>query len=127
MTKTELLTGQCMCGKVKFTIKGDVIGIVNCHCHDCQRLHGNYNPMVITDKENLLIDQGQEFLRSYESSNTAVRQSCSNCGSQMFKVQTQGPKAMISVGNIDNLNGYNTIKNIYTESAGDYYILPTTT
>jgi hypothetical protein len=124
MNEEKIMTGQCMCGQIKYEVSGPTVGIVNCHCKDCQRLHGNYNPLIVADKVNLNITQGEDLLKEFKSSDDAHRLFCSNCGSQLFKRQINGPKVMISVGNIENPIEYPVIKNIFTESAGFYYTIP---
>jgi hypothetical protein len=122
--KAQTITGKCMCEKVKFSISGQTAGLVNCHCKQCQRLHGNYNPMLVADKENLVITEGQEHLKTYNSSEDAERLFCDLCGSCLFKKQVKGPKILISAGSLDDTTGLKTLTNIFTESAGEYYDMP---
>jgi hypothetical protein len=124
MTNNEIITGGCMCGSVQYAISGDKIGVVNCHCKQCQRLHGNYNPMLVGEKANLIITKGDKDLTVFNSSESAQRCFCSKCGSQLFKQQTNGPKVMLSIGGLDESSDYHSIKNIFTETAGQYYEMP---
>jgi hypothetical protein len=36
-----ILSGQCICGAIQYELTSETIGVVNCHCKMCQRLHGN--------------------------------------------------------------------------------------
>jgi hypothetical protein len=117
------ITGKCGCGNVAFSASGAIEGIVSCHCKFCQRLHGNYNPMVLVNKEDFTFtnDAG---LAWYDSSDHARRGFCKDCGSALFKEQKQGPKVLISVGSLDDTTNWQNIKNVFTESAGHYYVMP---
>jgi len=116
------MTGQCACGSVKYAVEG-ATGVVSCHCKSCQRLHGNYNPMVVADKTafRLVEDVG---LAWYDSSEAARRGFCSRCGSALFKEQKTGPKILIAVGSLDDTASLTNVKNVFVEEAGHYYVMP---
>lgn len=117
------ISGACACGQVAFRAEGDIEGVVSCHCKLCQRLHGNYNPMVIVEKADFAFTE-EAGLAWFESSAEARRGFCSLCGSALFKEQTNGPKVLISVGALNETKGWENIKNVFTESAGQYYVVP---
>ena len=33
---------SCLCGGVKFKTKGQLRHVINCHCSQCVKTHGNY-------------------------------------------------------------------------------------
>ena len=35
-------TGGCLCGDVRFRIFGPLRDVINCHCGQCLRSHGNF-------------------------------------------------------------------------------------
>jgi hypothetical protein len=112
-----------MCGSVKYTVNGEVTGVVSCHCKGCQQLHGNYNPMIVTEKSDFTFteDKGVAW---YESSEENERGFCTHCGAAMFKRPKAGPKILISVGNIDDTSDLQNIRNVWTDEAGHYYVMP---
>lgn len=124
MGMKDVQEGGCMCGKVRFTFTPPFTGVISCHCKQCQRLHGNYNPLLIGEKVNFTFAGGEENVGWYESSEKAERGFCTTCGSVMFKRDKGGPKMKISVGCIDDTSGLKNIKNVGTESKGDYYVMP---
>lgn len=117
------ITGSCGCGSVAYEAQGDIEGIVSCHCKFCQRLHGNYNPMVLVNKTDFTFTN-EAGLSWYDSSDEARRGFCNRCGSALFKEQKQGPKILIAVGSLDDTTPWHNIKNVFTENAGAYYIMP---
>lgn len=115
-------TGKCLCGAVAFEADGEMFGVVSCHCKNCQRLHGIYNPMMVVEKTNFTVtnDQGLQW---YASSDEKSRGFCNRCGSAMFMRQEQGPKMLISVGCLDDTKGLKNVKNIWVEDADEYYVI----
>ncbi|MBI5456886.1 GFA family protein [Candidatus Kaiserbacteria bacterium] len=122
MDKT--LTGRCMCGAVQYEVNPPFTGVISCHCKDCQRLHGNYNPLLIAEKENFKFTKGEDDVEWYNSSESSERGFCKTCGSQMFKRDKTGPKIKISAGNIDDTSGLQNVKNVWTKEAGGFYTIP---
>lgn len=117
------ITGQCACGQVAYSAEGEITGVVSCHCKMCQQLHGNYNPMVVVNKEDFSFTH-EAGLAWFNSSTEARRGFCSVCGAALFKEQISGPKILVSVGSLDDTNEWKNIKNVFIEEAGTYYVMP---
>lgn len=76
-------SGQCLCGAIKYVLTGAPNIVALCHCRDCQRSAGA--PMVswaMFPESALTIIQGQP--KTINSSGTAMRSFCSECGSGLF-------------------------------------------
>lgn len=119
MNLENRIEGQCHCGAVQFAVSGGV-GVINCHCKDCQQMHGNFNPMLAGPVAAVSFGSN-ETLVWYESSQSAKRGFCSKCGSRLFK--RAGDRMMVSMGALGD-TGLRTMKNIWVESKGDWYDLP---
>lgn len=117
------LVGACACGAVKFTVSAVAFGIVNCHCEDCLRLHGNYNAMVAVPKAALAFTTDAPVSR-YRTSPEAERGFCPTCGSQLFKLPGEGPVTLVSAGALQGPLRLRTRKNVWTEDAPDWYDVP---
>ena len=48
-------TGGCLCGAVKYQIRGGLRGIVNCHCSKCRRFHGHFGAYTSVDFDDIEI------------------------------------------------------------------------
>ncbi|KAJ3784536.1 Mss4-like protein [Lentinula aff. detonsa] len=85
-----LRNGSCLCGAIKFTIKGDPFHYLVCHCKNCQKASGSAFMMNIWFKEEAFkLISGQDALKSYQDTDTDTgkplsRFFCSNCGSNVF-------------------------------------------
>ena len=87
-----MVDGQCLCGKVRFEVSGNLGDVRLCYCELCRRANGtafSANVRVPTTSYKLL--SGRELIREYESSPGAFRAFCSICGSPVFARVTSDP------------------------------------
>ena len=117
------ISGTCGCGAVTFTAEGDINGVVSCHCKLCQRLHGNYNPMILVEKSDFVFHTS-DSLDWFDSSSEARRGFCRLCGSALFKEQKSGSKILVAVGCLDDTTDWKNIKSVFQDEAGSYYLMP---
>jgi hypothetical protein len=115
-------TGGCLCGAVRFTVRGPLRDVVNCHCGQCRRFHGHFGAYSAAAVGDLAIE-GEASLRWFHSSQTARRGFCQVCGSSLFWQMLGGPSVAIAAGSLDAPTGLKTIRHIFTDDAGDYYAL----
>jgi hypothetical protein len=77
-----MVTGQCLCGNVRFEIDGDLGETRLCYCTLCRRANGSaFSANVAVSIERYRLRSGREDIREYESSPGAFRAFCSRCGS----------------------------------------------
>lgn len=77
------LTGRCLCGAIRYQLTGEPKVVAVCHCRDCQRAAGA--PAVawgMFPESALAVTQGQP--RTINSSGTAMRSFCADCGTGLF-------------------------------------------
>lgn len=77
-----MLTGGCLCGKVRYEAEGEPYAATVCHCETCRRSSGA--PMVAwfcVPKAGFRLT-GET--KSFQSSATAERRRCADCGSQLL-------------------------------------------
>lgn len=75
--------GRCLCGAICYELSGDPNVVAICHCADCQRSAGA--PMVawaMFPERALKITKGTP--KTINSSGTAMRSFCPECGSGLF-------------------------------------------
>lgn len=90
-----MYTGQCLCGGVRFSVRGPLQPIQLCHCAQCRRAQGTpfaSNVPVGTDGFELL--SGAELLTHFESSPGKQRAFCSRCGSPVYSRRTALPDVL---------------------------------
>jgi hypothetical protein len=80
---TNIHTGGCHCGAIRYEVNGTPIIHALCHCTDCRRHAGA--PMVgwiMYPADALKITQGEP--RMYQSSADGRRYFCADCGTGVF-------------------------------------------
>ncbi|MDT3377128.1 GFA family protein [Labrys portucalensis] len=113
-------TGGCLCGSVRYTIRGAVRDVWACHCILCRRLHSHFGAYAACDPADLEIAPTNK-LRWYRSSPTARRGFCSKCGAQIFWDGKGSDHISIAAGTLNEPTGLKLIKHICVNQKGDYY------
>ena len=123
MSQEQVRTGGCHCEGVRYRLVGEIRGIINCFCSQCQKTTGHHfaATQANLDQFELLSDK---TLSWYDASSTARRGFCNKCGSSLFW-QKHGTDTMsITAGTLDQPTGLKTVQNIFVDSMSDYHVLP---
>jgi len=114
--------GGCLCGGVRYRLRGPLRPVVDCHCGQCRRTHGHVAAYTAATKTalDLLEDTG---LRWYGSSSGVRRGFCGTCGASVFWERVEGPDISIAAGTLDGPTGLATVGHIFVTDAGDYYAI----
>lgn len=118
--KTSLTLGGCLCGAVRFEVKGALRDVVNCHCSMCQRLHGNFGPHTKARKVNITITK-DDGLAWYKTSEIARRGFCRDCGSSLFWEPFELDATGIIAGSLDGPTRLKTVGHIFVSEKPDFY------
>ena len=113
---------NCLCGGVKIKIKGKLRHVINCHCSQCLKTHGNYAAYTACP-ENRIDFINKKTLKWYPSSKIAKRGFCSICGASIFYKLLKSKNISIAAGMLNNPTKLKTHSNIYTKGKLDYYKL----
>ncbi|WLQ16577.1 GFA family protein [Hahella aquimaris] len=97
-----MISGSCLCGKVKYDITGKVGDIIHCHCRTCRKAHGAAFSSVARVDDNDFNLQGAEHLNSFESSPGKSRFFCSCCGTQVYAKRENTPFIILRLGSLDD-------------------------
>ena len=113
---------SCLCEGVKIKIKGKLRHVINCHCSQCLKTHGNYAAYTACLEDNIIFIN-KKTLKWYKSSNIAKRGFCSKCGASIFYKLLKSKKISIAAGMFRNPTKLKTHSNIFTKDKLDYYKL----
>ena len=102
------------------SIKGEFRPVVNCHCIQCTKTHGNYAAYTSVLEENIVF-KSKKSLKWYKSSSKAKRGFCNNCGASIFFKRFGSRAVSISAGLFKNPSKLKTIAHIYIKNKRDYY------
>jgi hypothetical protein len=114
------LTGSCLCGAIRFEIRGALRDVVVCHCGQCRRQHGA-PPSYTSAEWSQVTLRGDKHLKWYQSSARARRGFCRVCGSSLFWEPVGEGRISISAGCLDKPTGLRTVRHIFVADKGDFY------
>jgi len=120
--KPPRATGGCLCGAVRYEVRGPLRPIVACHCTQCRRMTGHFLAATAAREADLSVTHGTG-LRWYDSSAGARRGFCAECGSTLFWHGTGRDYVSIAAGSIDGATGLKLVQHIHVADKGDYYAL----
>ena len=113
------ISGQCLCGAVRYEIRGSLSDPHACHCNQCRRQSGHHTVTTHVKRTNFSLTE-ERGLTWYRSSPIAERGFCAECGSSLFW-DDGGEDVYISVGSLNQPTGLTLAKHIFVDEKGDYY------
>jgi len=122
--KTEIrASGGCLCGAVRFEVRGELAPPTACHCSQCRQQTGHFYVGANADRAALSLVK-QDGLAWYRSSEIAERGFCKTCGATLFWSADTAKTISIAAGALDPPTGLRIAKHIYVGSKSDYYDVP---
>jgi hypothetical protein len=117
-----MLTGHCLCGRVRYEADAGFGPIIHCHCETCRRTHGSaFSSIASVPREGFRWVAGEEFLSSFESSPGKFRRFCSVCGSHLFAERVANPHVMLRLGCLDTREKPRALGHIWRSDAASWY------
>jgi hypothetical protein len=101
-SEEKSMKGSCLCGSVVYEVLQIDTPIGHCSCHTCRKAHAAaFNTAAGVKHENFRWVEGQELLKSYESSPGKLRYFCSNCGSHLIAQRSGQSHVVLRVATLD--------------------------
>jgi len=123
MTEIDAVhAGGCLCGGVRYRIRGELRGIIACHCSQCRRTSGHYAAMTSAPSANIELTNSERLVW-YKSSDTAERGFCGACGGNVFWKQAGRDAISITAGTLDAPTHLAIVEHIFVADKSDYYTL----
>ena len=125
----EVVTGGCLCGGVRFELRGDLRGVVNCHCAKCRRFHGHFGAYTSVNFNDLILlkqDTLAWFHSTTDETPNVYRGFCKNCGSSLFWHPRDQDKIAVAAGSLDEPDSLKSIGHVWLSQKADYYDLADT-
>ena len=101
---SNILTGGCLCGRVRYHSAGPTVFTGVCYCTNCQRATGSAFSVVAAVRTESLTVEGSvtTYASQGDSGQPTSRQFCPNCGSPLTSSGALMPGiTMIEVGTLD--------------------------
>jgi hypothetical protein len=119
-------TGGCLCGAVRYEVRGALRGILICHCDECLRWSGNAFAATAAAREDLVVldDASLRFIASPASASNARRGFCAECGSSLFWDAPRASRVSIAAGSLDDASELTVVGHVYVSQAPRWDVLP---
>ena len=113
-------SGQCLCGGVRYQVRGPLRAVVECHCQTCRRFTGGLWNATAARREHVTFTE-EGTLKWYQSSEHVKRGFCAECGSSLFWNRDDRPYLGITAGTLNEPTGLKLAARIFTADPADYY------
>ena len=117
---TEILTGGCLCGAVRYRADATETLHYMCHCTDCQRYGGAgyHAAIVVASAEVELTGEPRVYTKTADSGRTVARYFCGDCGGHLFTSPwPEATRYSLKAGTLDDQNLYRPAHEIWRQSA----------
>jgi hypothetical protein len=122
--ESDMVTGSCVCGKVRYEASGPFSSMLSCHCSMCRKHHGTaFATYVSTPIDNFHWLQGKDGLIEYKSSEQGVRNSCSVCGSTVPMMMPALSMAFLPAGPLEGDLGMRPQGHIFVGSKAPWHTI----
>jgi hypothetical protein len=112
--------GGCLCGAVRYEVRGPLRPVVVCHCTQCRRMTGHFMAATAARHADFRVvtDGG---LKWFAASQEAQRGFCAHCGSTLFWQGVGRDYLSIAAGTLDDSSGLEVAGHIFVADKGSYY------
>ena len=116
--------GGCLCGVTRYTVTGDPVRVLYCHCNDCKKqTSAPYSVIASYAKEQVTLESS-EFLKTHhsvgDSGGEVKRSFCGQCGSPIFsQIEALPDVVIIKAGSFDDASWLKPTMEIYTKDKLD--------
>ena len=123
------ITGQCLCGAIKYELLNPPAMTGVCHCKNCQRQAGSaFSTLAGVAKSDFSLTSGK--MKVYEdgntdSGNTVKRFFCGDCGSPIYSAVPDSPDMVfLKTGTMNDTTGFTPQFNVWCSTKQNWVDLP---
>lgn len=119
---TQQITGQCLCGTVRYRILGAFDGFYLCHCARCRKDSGSAHSANLFGSEARLVwDAGATNVSTFQLPGTRHAKSfCKTCGSALPLQQSGSNQLVVPAGSLDTPLGIRPNAHICFSARADW-------
>jgi hypothetical protein len=118
-----MLSGACLCGRVRYEVDGKIGPVVHCHCVTCRKAQGG--PFVTNApvrRKYFRLVSGADVVAEFESSPGKKRCFCRICGSPLWSHRDSDPATIrIRLGLLDSDPGRRPLAHIWMGEKAPWY------
>ena len=114
--------GGCLCGGVRYSVRGPLRYVIACHCSQCRKTSGNFVAATGAEAQRVTLEAAATLVW-FASSDSADRGFCGRCGGNLFWRPRNEPRGWLSImaGTVDPPTGLKLKQHIFVADKSDYY------
>ena len=118
-----MIRGSCLCGSVRYEVRGPLGPATHCHCSMCRKAHGAaFGSYARVQRSDFSLLSGADDIVSYQSSPDVARTFCRHCGSTLQFIRSTRPDTFsLALGTLDDDPGVRPSIHIFIESKAPWY------
>jgi hypothetical protein len=120
-------TGGCLCGAVRYEVRGEPMFMGYCFCVDCRKASGSgFVPFMVVDSGAVQIT-GAVLVHTLQHADgrEAVRNACAVCGGLVYGGEVGKSDAhTIYAGSLDDPSLFKPSMAIFTRDKPDWVVVP---
>lgn len=118
-----MLKWSCLCGAVRYEVRGPVSHVTHCHCAMCRKAHGAaFGSYGRVERKDFAVLSGAAEIASYYSSPHVQRTFCKRCGSTLQFISDKRPDTLsVALGTLDDDPRVRTSSHIFVASKAPWY------
>jgi hypothetical protein len=123
-----MIRGSCLCGSVRYEIRGPLGRVTHCHCSQCRKAHGAaFGTYGTVNRVDFKFVSGEDDLAAYPSSAGVLRTFCRRCGATLqFIRESRSQTFSLALGTLDDDPGVRPSHHIFVGSKAPWFELTDT-
>lgn len=100
----KTLAGSCLCGSVRYTVRGEPQRALHCHCSRCRKATGTGHASNLFVAGTLTWDAGETLVHQFKvpEAKRFTNAFCSECGGRVPRSAAGSGTVMIPMGSLDD-------------------------
>jgi hypothetical protein len=119
------IEGSCLCGSVRYQIRGPVLSFRYCHCSRCRKATGSAHASnIFVDPALFRWTAGEELVTRYDlpEAQSFATCFCRPCGSPLPHATRSGKAIVIPAGSLDEDPDSRPGENIFWDHRAPWYL-----
>ena len=125
-SRSEPITGSCLCGAVHYEIAGKPVWAHNCHCRRCRKIRGAaFASNLFAPLDTFRWTRGEDRLRSWKlpEAERFTHVFCGVCGSSLPFLNTERGLVVVPMGSLDVDPEHAPDAHIYVDSKAPWFAI----
>lgn len=115
------LSGQCLCGAVRYEVNDNFKYSGFCHCADCRRFSGSASSaMAGIPSDEFRFTAGLDAVKQYVKTENTTLAFCGTCGSSLYAAKNQRGMIHLRLGTLNEAPSLRPQFHSYVASKADW-------